>query len=276
MNVLSDRIARHQSEFTDAYRRIADQLLGHAQEAPFWGIEVLAARAEVSVATAVRFAKLLGFAGFLEMRQSLVAEARARQKGEGNLHQVPAGAAATLVEVARRDAANIDRLTSLVGEALLAQAVKRLATAKHRVVLGRGISQHMAELLAYLLTLAGHPSIAGNAAEFATQASNLGPKDLLVLFSFPPYSAETLEVAAFAMKRGVPVMGFSDRMDAPLATYAEPLLPIPGENLLYSHSIAAFGVLAHALATALAAKDRAGALKRLREADKVSRAQYVD
>lgn len=276
MSTLADRIARHQTEFTDAHRRLADQLLGHVQEAPFWGIEALAERAEVSVATTVRFAKLLGFSGYLEMRQALVGEARARQRGEGSLHQVPAGAAATLVEVARRDAANIDRLTGLVGEALLGQAVKRLAGARHRVLLGRGISQHMAELLAYLLTLAGHPSIAGNAADFAAQASNLGPKDLLVLFSFPPYSAETLDAAAFAVKRGVPVMGFSDRMDAPLADHADPLLPIPGENLLYSHSLAAFGVLAHALATALAAKDRTSALKRLREADKVARTQYVD
>jgi DNA-binding MurR/RpiR family transcriptional regulator len=132
----------------------------------------------------------------------------------------------------------------------------------------------MAELLAYLLTLSGYPSIAGNAAEFAAQASNLGPRDLLVLFSFPPYSAETLDAAAFAARRGVPVFGFSDRMDAPLAEFADPLLPLPGENLLYSHSLAAFAVMAHAIATALAAQDKTRALKRLREAEKVARPQY--
>lgn len=273
---LADRIARQQADLTDAHRRLADQLLGNPEEAPFWGIEALAERAGVSVATTVRFAKLLGFSGFMELRQALVAEAKARQKGEGSFAQVPQGAAATLVEVAHRDVANIERLTAQVGEALLGRAVKRLASARHRVLVGRGISQHMAEVLAYLLTLAGCPSVAGNAADFAAQASNLAAQDLLVVFSFPPYSAETLEAAAFAARRGVPVLGFSDRLDAPLAAVADPLLPIPGENLLYSHSLGAFAVLAHALATAVAAKDRSGALRRLREADKVARSQYQE
>lgn len=271
---LADRIARLQPQLTDAHRRLADQLLGSPDEAPFWGIEALAERAGVSVATAVRFAKLLGYRGFLELRQAIVEETKARQKGEGALSQVPEGAAATLVEVAHRDIANIERLTKVVGEALLGRAVKRLATAHHRVIVGRGVSQHMAELLAYLLTLAGYPSVAGNAADFATQVSNLGPKDLLVVFSFPPYSAETLDAAAFAAQRKVPVLGFSDRLDAPLGALADPLLPLPGENLLYSHSLAAFAVMAHALATSLAAKDRNSALKRLREADKVASRQF--
>ena len=261
---------------SNSQRRIADCLLGRLGEAPFWGVEELAERGESSVATVVRFAQKLGYTGFLELRQALVQEAKRQARAGERLFQAPSEAAATLVEVARRDIQNIEQMVQGVGEPLLKAVVEALRAARHRVIIGRGVSQLMSSQLAYLLTQAGLPTIEGSPADFAAQAGNMGPEDLLVAFSFQPYSSETLDAATYARKRGIRTLAFTDRLRAPVARVADHVVPVSGENLLYSHSLAAFSVLAHGIATALATRDREATVKRLQEAERVTRPQFAE
>jgi DNA-binding MurR/RpiR family transcriptional regulator len=48
------------------------------------------------------------------------------------------------------------------------------------------------------------------------------------------------------------------------------LLPIPGENLLYTHSLTTFNILAHAIATSIASQAPQRALNKLREVERVT------
>lgn len=260
---------------SSSQRRIADCILARMDEAAFWGVEEMAERSQSSVATVVRFAQKLGYSGFLELRQALVAQAKHRNSGGERLFQAPEEAAATLLEVARRDVQNIEQMVQGVNEELLTAIVGSLRSARHRVTLGRGVSHLMAGQLAYLLTQAGLPTVEGSPADFAAQASNLGMEDLLLVFSFHPYSTETLDAAAYARKRGLRILAFTDKLGAPVIRYADHAVAVAGENLLYSHSMAAFSVLAHGIATALAARDRDTVIRRVREADRVARPQFI-
>lgn len=256
-------------------RRIADCLLAHLHEAAFWGVEELAERSQSSVATVVRFAQKMGYSGFLELRQALVLQARARTAPEARLLQAPKDAASMLVEAARRDMANIERTVQGINEGLLKAVIRRIEGARHRVIVGHGVSRIMAEHLGYVLTVAGLVTVSGSPAEFARQVANLEPKDLLITISLSPYSQETLDVAAYAAKRGVPVIAFTDGFEAPLAKSAEFTLPVATENLLFSNSIAAFSVLAYTLGTAVASRDRKRAIKRFQEAEQVAEPQFI-
>ena len=62
------------SGLTPGQRRVAEILMANQHEAAFLGIEELAERAGSSVATVVRFAKSLGYAGFLDAAQVNEAE----------------------------------------------------------------------------------------------------------------------------------------------------------------------------------------------------------
>jgi DNA-binding MurR/RpiR family transcriptional regulator len=256
-------------------RRIADQLLGNLDEAAFWGVEELAERSQSSVATAVRFAQKLGYSGFLELRQALVAQAKKAPRSGELLLQAPAGTAATLMEVARRDVQNIEHMVGHVNEDLLQGVVARFASARHLLLLGGGVSALMCHHLAYLLSQAGIPALEGNPADFPSQVVNLDERDVLVAIGFQPYSRETVDAAAFARHRGTPVVAFTDGLHSPLASLAEHTLCVPGKNLLYSHSLAAFSVLAHAIATALATQDREATLRRLREAERIAKPLFT-
>lgn len=255
-------------------RRIADCLKANMDEAPLWGLEDLAKESQTSVATVVRFSKKLGYSGYLEMRKGLVTSARKHWQRGDQLLQAPENAAETLVEVARRDIQSIERVVQSVDQASLQKAVDLLKGSRLRLVLGDGVSSLMARHLAYLLLATGTPTLEGSPMDFATQVASLGPGDLLIAIGINPYTRETVDAAAYAKSRGIPVLAFTDSTHSPLARIAHLTLPIPGKNLLFSHSLAAFGTLAHALATAIARSNPEASLKTLRETEKVARTKF--
>jgi len=256
-------------------RQIADCLIANINEAALWGVEELAQKSQTCVATVVRFAKKLEYSGYLEMRKALVTAAR-RHYGRGEqLLQAPVRASATLLEVARRDIRNLEMLVQAVNEDLLMKVVQQIKSSRLRLAIGDGVSALMTRQLAYLLINTGLPVIEGNPADFATQVGMLDAKDLVIAIAITPYTLETLDAAAYARKRGIPVLAFTDSLNSPLAKSASLVLPIPGENLLFSHSVTTFGVLAHAIATSIASADPQLALKKLREVERVALQKFA-
>ena len=271
------RLAEAYRELPEAMRRIADALMSDPLLGALWGIESMAERAEVSVGTVVRFAKRLGYKGFSEFRDALRAACHARS-GDADLElmESPSDVYGTLAEVARRDGENLNRLIQMVDLPTLEAASKLLMAARHRVILGRGVSHVMSMILGFYLTQAGLPCIAANPSDFSNQVANLDSGDLLVALSFAPYSRETVDSAIFAKESGIPVLAFSDRADSPLKACADILIPVPSEDLLFSCSITTFAALAHAFAIVIAAQDHSGTLKRLKAADKVAQPLFVN
>ena len=256
-------------------RQIADCLIANMNEAALWGVEDLAAKSQTCVATVVRFAKKLDYSGYLEMRKALVGAAKKHYGRGEQLLQAPMQASATLLEVVRRDIRNLETLVQAVDENLLQRVVKQVRDSRIRLIIGDGVSALMARQLAYLLINTGLPVMEGNPADFATQVGLLDTKDLLVAISITPYTQETLDAAAYARKRGIPVLAFTDSLNSPLAKSATLALPIPGENLLYSHSVTTFGVLAHAIATSIASQSPQQTLSKLREVERVARQKFA-
>ena len=256
-------------------RQIADCLIANMNEAALWGVEDLAAKSQTCVATVVRFAKKLDYSGYLEMRKALVGAAKKHYGRGEQLLQAPMQASATLLEVVRRDLRNLETLVQAVDENLLQRVVKQVRDSRIRLVIGDGVSALMARQLAYLLINTGLPVMEGNPADFATQVGLLDTKDLLIAISITPYTQETLDAAAYARKRGIPVLAFTDSLNSPLAKSATLALPIPGENLLYSHSVTTFGVLAHAIATSIASQTPQQTLSKLREVERVARQKFA-
>ncbi len=271
------RLAGAYGRLPTAQRAIADVIMGDPLLGALWGIESMAEHAQVSVGSVMRFAKRLGYRGFSDFRDAL-REACSARSGEPTLQQLesPTDVFGTLGEVLRRDGEGLSRLLQTVDHATLESASRLLVGADHRLILGRGVGHVMGLIFAFHLTQAGVPCIAALPSDFSNQVANLGPRDLLVAVSFPPYSRETVDAAAFAKENGIPVLSFSDRKDSPLAAHADILVPVPSEDMLFSFSLTSFAALSHAFAIVLAARDQAGTLKRLQAADAVAQPLFVD
>lgn len=261
----------------EALRRIADALMSDPLLGALWGIEEMAERSGVSVGTVMRFSKRLGYRGFSDFRDALREACQSRSEGAPlDALEAPTDVFWALAEVARRDGENLDRFLKSVDRPTLESATQLLTKARHRVLLGRGVSNVMCQIMAFNLTQAGLPCIAAIPSDFSNQVANLGEKDLLVVISFAPFSRETVDAAAFAKRQGIPVLAFTDRNDSPLARSASQAVVLPSEDFLFSFGLSTFSVLSHALAVAVAAMDPAGTVKRLKAADEVGQPLYLE
>ncbi len=264
-------------DFPEAMRRIADALMSDSLLGALWGIESMAERANVSIGTVARFSKRLGYRGFSEFRDALRTACQIRSEGDPlEALEAPTDPFWALSEVVRRDQDNLNRLLQTLDATTLDAATQLLVKAEHRLLLGRGVSHVMCQVLAFNLTQAGLPCIAAITSDFSSQVANLGSRDLLVVVSCAPFSRETVDAAAFAKRCGIPVLAFSDRKDSPLAASASVTITLPSEDFLFSFGLSTFSVLSHAFAIAVASKDSAGTKRRIQAADEVAQPLFVE
>jgi DNA-binding MurR/RpiR family transcriptional regulator len=248
-------------------RKAADYLLHNQRDIPFLSIEDLHARSGVSKATVVRLAQSLGLSGFRELRARLL-EGVKRDMTPADRFQalVTTDNAGVLTLVAHQDVKNINQtINHLDGQTFHAVA-DLILKSSHVYTAGLGLSFLMSQLLAYSLNqVAVRASpLVHDYETFLEQVSFMTPRDVLIVFSFPPYSRETIELAKQAAARRVPVVAITDRLTSPVTFHAARILPIRSQNMIFTNSFSAISVVINALATAVVARTKGRAVTTLK------------
>lgn len=238
---------------------IGNYLLEHLSELPFLSVPELSAACGVSEATIVRFAQRLGYDGFSGLKASL---AKALRNRVVKAHELPPKAeqlaqeqgADALQAVARQEVVNIEHSLEDVDRRVFRAAAAKMFKADHVFTFGLGVSSFLAELLAYLLVQVGVRStpLSSRFSSPLEQLGTLHRSDVLVLFSFPPYSKRTVELAREAHRNEIPTIAICDRATAPIAKDAEHVLAVRSDNMMYTNAIAAVSVLLNGLTTEIA------------------------
>jgi DNA-binding MurR/RpiR family transcriptional regulator len=127
-------------------------------------------------------------------------------------------------------------------------------------VLGLRRSYAVAAYLAYALARVGRPcvQITGQGGAIGEQAAVLGPRDLLIAISFPPYAADTLQVCEQVQAAGARRLAITDTVISPVARGADCTLQVNDAELLGFRSLTSAMCLAQTLAMALAFAERRG------------------
>lgn len=256
-------VLQHYDELPPQQKLIADYLLEHLRELPFLSVPELSERCGASEATVVRFAQRLGYDGFSGLKAALSETLRHKVVRSAGL---PAAAEAlartpkhdTLVAVAHNEIANIQKSIEDLDREAFQHAAVGLFKADHIYAYGLGISAYLADLFIYLVTQLGMrgTTLSTRHSSPLEQLGPLRPADLLVLFSFPPYSRQTVDVAAHLAERGIPTIAICDRLTAPVAKTARFVLPVRTDNMMFTNSFAAASVLLNALTTEVALRNR--------------------
>jgi DNA-binding MurR/RpiR family transcriptional regulator len=112
----------------------------------------------------------------------------------------------------------------------------------------------LARLSAYQLNQAGLTTqfCAKDEHSFLEKMIHLTPKDVLLAFSFPPYSKETVQTVKFCYERGVRCLSVTDRATAPIVRYSQETLLVKTRNLMFTNSVSAVAMLINAVATEIA------------------------
>ncbi len=263
-------IGAQRDHLTPTGRRIAAYLLEHPEDVALFSVQELATELRTGPASIIRTVQKLGYTGLAELKKAL---RRTLQRGRSPLEQfgmslddaggeVPPAVAA----IAKREARNIADTMRAFDERAFRGAVDALARAQIVYVLGVGVSAHLAGLAAFVLQHVGLRSFAlqHTGLRLSEQLIRAGKRDALLAFSFPPYSAQTIEASHLAREQGVSVVAITNHAVAPIAACCGVLLVAKTDSLTPSNSMSAPLVMVHGLAAAIAQRVRPRSLKAIK------------
>lgn len=258
-------------------KKVADYFIDNFDRIPFLNVQDVSRSTGTSVASVVRFAQSAGFEGFSELRDA-IAESFQDQINNKVIfplfekHKVEED---LLTEVANVDIANINNTLNIIERKTFDDVINRILKANRVFTAGLGISYLLSEILAYQLTQVGIDSAVFKHTHtlFHEQILFMNKNDLLIVFSFPPYSKETVDAAEFAKKKSIDVIAITNKHASPITFHTVSNLIVKSENMLFTNSFAAISVLINAIATACALRKKSRAKKLLKETEEIMESQ---
>jgi DNA-binding MurR/RpiR family transcriptional regulator len=259
------RVLKVYESLTPQQQLVADFMLEHVREVAFLSVPELSARTGTSDATVVRFAQSLGFDGYTQLKNALSSALRdevvsALPKPLSELKQKHEDAVSRVMAL---ELANIQKSVDALDRKVVATAADALYAADHVFAFGVGISGHFADLFVYQLLQVGvRASTIPNRLPSPVEAlAAARPRDLVAVFSFPPYYDATISLARAAREQGFTLLAFSDKLSSKVARLADHVLTARSDNMMYTNAFAAMSVVLNALVTvaALRNEQRAGA-----------------
>jgi len=256
---IAARIARALPALTPAHRRMASYVQANPFRAATMRIDEFADAVAVSVATANRFARALGFDGYPQFRAELVRGFEATLAPVESLRtelERPATAAEVIAASLEADMRNLEATRRRLDAEACERAVQAIVGAERIFVVGFGASGFLAGLLQHGLDMSCRTVIsvsgAGGASTAARQLYKLTRQDLLIVIGFPRYVADTVAIARRAHAQGCRILALTDGPTSPLAPLADIALYAQTGRQLSANSDAAVLALVEALCGAVA------------------------
>jgi DNA-binding MurR/RpiR family transcriptional regulator len=177
----------------------------------------------------------------------------------------------TLTTVANLEIDNINNSLNQIDRRNFCGIVDMIIGSDRIFTAGLGISYLLAEILSYQFYQIGIRSenFTHNYASFLEQALQLQKNDCLILFSFPPYSKETILTAEYARQKKHKVIAITNKNAAPINKYTDLHISVRSENMLFTNSFAAISVLINGLVTECAVKNKSAARRMLENLNKL-------
>ena len=265
-----ERLLHRAAELPPQQQAIADYVLEHLTAVPFFSVPELARRTGASEATVVRFAQRLGYPGFTELKMELVdllqsrLESGADEPGEELSEDL-------LASVANLEVTNIGRSVESLDRQHFSEVAEALFSSDRVHAFGMGVSALLAELSAYTLLQVGVRAscMSTSFSSPREQLVGVGTNDVVLVFSLPPYSRQSLSILSDAREMGIATVAVSDRLTSPASNLARWALAVKSDNMMFTNAVAAVTVLINALATEIAATHREEALAALAQINRV-------
>lgn len=221
------RIGKVYLSLSKAHRKTADYVLSNAFRSATMSIDELANAVGISIATANRFARALGFDGYPQFRSELVCGFEAMLAPIDNLRtevQRPATSTEIVANSLNEDLANLEATRRGLSPDLCNQAVRMILNAERIYIVGYGASAFLGGLMAHGLdpfcdTIQCSLG-SGGPSHVARQLFKYTARDLVIGISFPRYADDVITMLRQVQEKGVPVLALTDAPSSPLASHA--------------------------------------------------------
>ena len=225
MQDLLNRIRQKQESFPAAQRLVAAYVVENYNQIPFLSITTLAKNIGVSDNTVIKFCNQLGFQKFTEFKRvfsdyahsELVMFNKLSETGEGDIEN------SFFAQGLEEDSAAIHAtLTNPVNQQNLPEMLSMLDKAKNIYITGGRGSAIMAALFANMLRYLGYKvhDISTGVGDYLDRLSMVEKDDLVIVISFPRYTAQIVNAAKYLHEQGVPIVLITDTGLSPALPYA--------------------------------------------------------
>ena len=254
---LEERIRGKLEDFPAKTRRVAEYILSNSSEIAFRSISETAERLSVSRAQLVRVARMLGFNGYADLKNTLknkllnqvipsAMSTRPERESESD----------TLFELCRLEQANIDETYNNLK--LNTEAVKMFCeaamTSNTIYCMGWGISSMPAEWLYTRFSELGLKSVLMRRGSLSLieQSRGIGEDDMLIVCELPSYVIEVTEAVKKIASCNTRIAAITDSPAAPVCSYSRMNFFVSDESPLFGSSLIGSMFAVHVLTSVLA------------------------
>lgn len=256
---------------TPSQKKLLDYILANDEEAVFLKVQELSNRVNVSVATVVRLAKALGYAGFPEFQQEMRLLFRDKLTTVSRLQKAAQGKTSeenVLVKVLQQDIENITETMNQVPSDDFRKFVDAINLAERVVIVGLRSAHSLAVFMGVALEFLQRDVwiVRPGIGDMWDRLFRIRSGDVVVGISFPRYTRETVRSLEYAKSRHIRTLAITDSLLSPLARHADLVLTARCKMDSFVESFTAPLSLINAIVTAvgLCSKDPSlKALKRL-------------
>ena len=242
LDELKRRIRIQIPNLTETQKIIANFIVENTERFALSSIREIEKELNTSKSTIVRLAQQLGYNGFQELKSTFLNIIRSeldpmnRYKFYLSSSEIESD---HLEYISHQSVANINSTLQILDNTQYNNAVKLLEKSDYVYTLGHGISSYLADLSSHLLNSVSIKStkLRYGGITFAEEIVNLKKKDLILAFTFPEYSDETIEACRYAHEKGVKIIAVTDKMTNEIIQYSEVQLLAVAESHLSSSSI---------------------------------------
>lgn len=220
--------------------KVVRMLLANYPAAGLTTISRLSQTAGVSDPTVLRLATRLGFDGFSDLQQALLAEVEEHMRSPLTLT-----AASRLPSMPQVEQANAYQSFLFSSMTQIEAAIKGTATADyeravdlltdpkfHILFIGGRFSRFIAGIMQRCLQHVrdGTTLFSGSPADVVDEMASIGKRHVLVVFDFRRYQTDTVCFAEHAKKRNCKIILFTDQWKSPVAEVADVVFSAPTET----------------------------------------------
>lgn len=267
---IKEKIRSHYQDLSKNQKILAEYIIENLGRIPFLSVHEISEASGTSTATIVRFAQRIGFTGYSDLRDAISVVLQ-ESMTKSTFPPITNLADDVVTSVASQDLKDIEDTFNYLRAEDFRRTVDYILEARAVYSAGLGVSYLLAQILAYQLSQVGIDAKAlhQGSASFLEQLLFLGPNDLLIALSYPPYSRETIETAKVASERNLRVIAITNSPASPITFYSTLNLVARSENVLFTNSFAAISVLINAITTECARSDQSRSEKRLTDVETI-------
>ena len=269
---VGELVRQRLDSLSPAERRLARALLATYPIAGLESVARFAERAGVSPPTVTRFITKLGFRGYPEFQETLRHEVQARLSSPLERYRDEPRHDSPIKAALGESAHNLKATEQLLSERDVNEAVELLADVRRRVmIVGGRVSAPLARYLSAQLHLLrpGVGLIDSERSVPAQQLIDMRKTDVLVVFDYRRYQADTIECARVAAARGCDVVLFTDQWLSPASAVARQVLVTSVENIGPFDSLVGAVALVEAVVGSVLAKLGPRAESRMQSLDRL-------